>query len=1206
MNTMRISNALAAIAALAVLVLPPSQADAANLRFSPALDADPAVTWTEGLGGLDLRVDVPPFDPENPAIEGYGSFDLSGLRDVDERLRELPPLPVRWVRLPIPAEGELALEVFELRFADGSVRSLTAGEHRHGRHRLPILEGELAPEQPLSIDGVGIDGLQRFAYLRVMPLLRSLDGGDDLSLVSARARLHVGAGVGPIASNPEEGVGFSRRNRELPSGDEPAAAPTLAPRARILVTEPGLQVLTRAALEAVAPELLEVSPQQLRLMRDGREVSRAILLDAAGELAGLEFVGSPRIGESETGVFQAGDFTDTEVFFLEAAPAGEAGRDFASSDATPSGSREMLATLAEVARLEENSYFYNTVATADFDHWAWGPQLQSDGSVPATLAVPLDLPGLDVDGDDAVSLRVTWHGRRQDDVGRPHRTELLLGGTSIDSADWEGFRVFVQRADASASAVAAAGDLLVSVPGLPGTGMDGVSLDHVLVGYRRLPVAIDDLLDARIPDGQRRLRVSGFSDPGSVRVFDLADRDAPAELLGGTPDGDAILLDVDGGRLGRILRLVGPDAVRTPEVQRSAPADLLAPATGADWLAILPESLDDSTRLPDLVNARLAGGWLPRVVALQDAFDLFSFGRPDPRAVPRLLEHALINWPDPKPEVVVLLGDGSQDYKGTQDAGASVLPAQLFTDPSEHEVIGHHAGDSRAGAVLGEDLLPEAAMGRIPARVTAELDAAFAKILANEAPEDGAWRSRAVFVADNRRASDGFAALADALAAATPAPHSVRRVHGTELIVHDFDGVLAEEGGAAVVLYAGHGAIDRWSPHGGFRTPYLEADDVSMLQPGGPWPVFVDGGSLLTGAYHHEADVPSLQEALLLGLDSGSAGGIAPSGDLSHEHGLAVTAAAHEALYGLDRVRTLGELAERVRRSLDQVGGPRSPQAVAGLVVFGDPAMPLALPVPPRPPWLTADGEDASILLTWAAPPSAPANALYRVYRADEPAGPYAVLADGVDATTLDDAAVEIDRTYHYRVALLDEAGFESPASNRAHGRVGEEAVVRVDGCIPDAGPIAGGQVLRIIGRGFQPGALGFLRGEPCDRSTWISPEALECVSPAAAHPGLADAAVVNPDTSRGERARAYIYCPDRGLGLSPTPMEPTPILVTRQQVEAFAAGGETLIFIEDTEPRSPRPIGRRPDDPRPDSFEPVIDPDLQRIIRFPKPDCRN
>ena len=45
-----------------------------------------------------------------------------------------------------------------------------------------------------------------------------------------------------------------------------------------------------------------------------------------------------------------------------------------------------------------------------------------------------------------------------------------------------------------------------------------------------------------------------------------------------------------------------PEALiaQEPLVERSAPADLLAPATGADWLVVLPTEFEGSLRLADL------------------------------------------------------------------------------------------------------------------------------------------------------------------------------------------------------------------------------------------------------------------------------------------------------------------------------------------------------------------------------------------------------------------------------------------------------------------------------------------------------------------------------------------------------------------------------------------------------------------------------
>ncbi|NIM63400.1 MAG: hypothetical protein GTO30_17700, partial [Acidobacteria bacterium] len=58
-----------------------------------------------------------------------------------------------------------------------------------------------------------------------------------------------------------------------------------------------------------------------------------------------------------------------------------------------------------------------------------------------------------------------------------------------------------------------------------------------------------------------------------------------------------------------------------------------------------------------LVNARLAQGLRVELVDLEDVFDEYAFGRPEPAAIKAFLTQAYLTWQAPAPAFLLLVGN---------------------------------------------------------------------------------------------------------------------------------------------------------------------------------------------------------------------------------------------------------------------------------------------------------------------------------------------------------------------------------------------------------------------------------------------------------------------------------------------------------------------------------------------------------------------
>ncbi len=132
----------------------------------------------------------------------------------------------------------------------------------------------------------------------------------------------------------------------------------------------------------------------------------------------------------------------------------------------------------------------------------------------------------------------------------------------------------------------------------------------------------------------------------------------------------------------------------------------------AEYLIIAPESLVASAAR--LGNYRKAQGLKAAVVGLRDIYDAYSYGYPTPYAIHDFLRYAYEQGAVPL-RYVVLLGNGSFDYKGVTAEGPGLIPPKLLVGDG-----GLSASDVWYADVVNDDLVPEFAIGRLPVTTEAE------------------------------------------------------------------------------------------------------------------------------------------------------------------------------------------------------------------------------------------------------------------------------------------------------------------------------------------------------------------------------------------------------------------------------------------------------------------------------------------------------
>jgi hypothetical protein len=253
-------------------------------------------------------------------------------------------------------------------------------------------------------------------------------------------------------------------------------------------------------------------------------------------------------------------------------------------------------------------------------------------------------------------------------------------------------------------------------------------------------------------------------------------------------------------------------------------------------------------------------------VAMEDVYSEFGFGETRPEAVKDFLAHAYHHW-QTTPRYVLLFGDASFDFKDYIGTGFENQVPPILVKTSYLWT----ASDPAYAAVNGEDILPDVAIGRIPAANLEEAQVMVAKILEYERaglPRDG----RAVLVADRPDAAGDFVANAEEIASAFLEGRDIEKIYLHELgtAATRYAVAVAFDEGASLMSYIGHGAMQMWAEN------ILNVTHVISLDQQSEQPLLLTMNCL--NGYFHFPTVDSLAEVLLKAEGKGAVAAFSPSG----------------------------------------------------------------------------------------------------------------------------------------------------------------------------------------------------------------------------------------------------------------------------------------------------------------------------------------
>jgi hypothetical protein len=667
---------------------------------------------------------------------------------------------------------------------------------------------------------------------------------------------------------------------------------------RLVARERGLYRITFE--EAMGRRFTSASP--VRLSRQGEPVACHLVPDK-----GVFGPGSALFFWSE-GAETLNAHGHEAVYELERGPGGLA---MERGSAEPAGGVPLSSYLHRVEN-EENHLYQAALLKAE-DLWFWDVLV-----APVVKEYAFDVEGLALSSELArVSVRLQGASDFVEDPD--HHVRIGVNGLVIAEEWFEGKEPFLLDATLPIGALHD-GENRLSIENVGDTGASYsmVMLDGFAVTYSRRPVAESGRLEGDFA-GSGDVEVSGVS---KAHVLDVTDA-GPIWLRGASRTFDGSRFAVEGGRR---YAVVSADAVRKPEVRVPLRTGLRRGTNQADYLVVGPRPFLDAAQ--PLLALRRRQGLSSRAVALEDIDSEFGFGESHPESIRDFLAYAYHHWKKPAPKYVLLLGDGTYDFKDFLLTGVkNQLPPMMLKTSYLWT-----SSDAAYGAVNGTDPLPDVAIGRLPAASLEETRVLIAKILAYEASA-AAGAGASVLVADDPDTAGDFEHDAEEIAQTLLASRNPRRIYlrslGTEAAKQAILDAFDE--GAGLLSYMGHGGIHLWASENIF-----DLSSVKTLSPQPQQPLVLTMNCL--NGYFHFPYFNSLAEELVKAEGMGAIAAVAPSG-------LSLNEPAHRFHKAI-----LGELVSRRHRRLgDAFLAAQSDYATSGVFtellsiyhLFGDPALTL-------------------------------------------------------------------------------------------------------------------------------------------------------------------------------------------------------------------------------------------------------------------------
>lgn len=821
------------------------------------------------------------------------------------------------------------------------------------------------------------------------------------------------------------------------------------PRIKISIDHDGIYKITGADLVALGMDLTSINPRNLALSSQGRDVAIVVVGEEDGvfyaqdyiifygEALNGEYLASKYASEADNWVtFPNGwkpqmtadwfeKYTDKNIYWL-------------FEKETPGLRMENLSLLPVSNFLVAQNY-WTTVQVENQRNW-WPYHFTSednwlDNPVRTSIREMTYTIEISAIADEDFSPQV--HGElvpRDHNAMLPndHHTLLKINkGTpyeaAVEDAYWDGLvrHEFLAQIPKTA--------LLEGQNGLflrlqEDSRSTRINLDWFEISYLRKYQSANEQIQFTDHIGDWQYSINGFSIDSGVWIMDTSNSTNPILIQNAFISNGSAKFERSATTLHSYYAASQAGLQSPVDITFYNPPDLLSSSNGADYIIITHNTfLSDADRL---AQDRQSKGMRTRVVDIDDIYNEFGDGIYHPVAIKNFLSYTFLNWQQPPPSYVLLVGDGNFNMVNSPVYTATPIYMPPYLGWVDY-TVGETDNANSIASIVGEDYLPDLVVSRIPVNSAAEFAAVVDRIIAYEAGSyTETWRTRGLMVADNvPDAAGDFVGVSNALINDVLTPNGI---NSDTIYLNDYanNGATARQAyidylnteGAGFVSYVGHGSTSQWAGEKLFHNDYIPLLTNSIKLP------VVLSMTCMDGTWFYTSDYNTGMAEELVRSRNGTTG--EPRGAIAAWASTGWgTVIDHDALERgflesllMDKSR-LGNATLAGKLSLFLTGSGKD--VLQTFTLFGDPALkiidsPDALPPAPTDVQASDGSFTDRIRVTWNPPFGANT---YQIFRS--------LSADGSDRTQVgasvtplfEDTSVDANIPHYFWIKAVNPSG---------------------------------------------------------------------------------------------------------------------------------------------------------------------------------------
>lgn len=594
------------------------------------------------------------------------------------------------------------------------------------------------------------------------------------------------------------------------------------------------------------------------------------------------------------------------------------------------------------------------------DFWYWGKASGTNGNQTEAFSAPFAGFANYFTDSNIVTVRANFHGLTSSSFNPDHRAKIFLTSQFVDSVEWDGQNSFTFSKNIDTKKIwffsennfqVVADGLIVANSAYPEQSRS----DEIRINWFEFDYWRDNRVNGNYfhfvssPEmfGKNRFSIWNWT-TNDMQVY-IPQR---SEVIKNTfftlnEYREVLFVDSTDTKTDYFCTSIS-NFLRVDSIKIDTPSQLRNKNQGVDYLIITHKNfLPAAERLKQFRETNCPDSSLgtPRIqiTTIDDIYDEFSYGLLDPFAIQSYIKYAFENYSGTPISYVVLLGDMSYDYRELFPENRKNFIPSI---PYHSNVYGLAASDNMFVAVSGDDVAPDAAIGRLSCETLDEANILIDKIISYPGDAGKIWKQNSLLVASGQDLNDemffGFNDSSLVLERNYLAPNgfSAKKVfrYPSKPAHIPFKGNGLEirrgiDSGAVLVNYYGHGGGYQWD------LVFL-SDDIYMLNNGGKLP-FISSVTCYTAHFDNQ-DVFGEQFNKVRG--KGSIAFWGSSGLTSYNIGVLIDEKFFEEVYSKKNY-ILGKAILNAK-NMNVSSGTFADQ-IALLTLLGDPLVELAFPKKP-------------------------------------------------------------------------------------------------------------------------------------------------------------------------------------------------------------------------------------------------------------------